>query len=256
MSGVIEICVSLSEETEEHYAYLNKNFEQLRTAHDLVFHKCYINKKLSQSVSDRHALGLHDIFSKPFGSNTLARVVADSDTVMLARGWDEMLLESMKSCDVLGTEYEDIGGFSSGNGLVQTYKRRPIVIWLAYKPEHFPVFNGVDLKHLKQQLLLINSDVLSKRYNLPIGHSLFREVAWQLPELYDKHGLRDAILKRVNVTTSEAKAVKSGCDYNEEYHLNGVPYVGHQRGSLSKAFRKHNLSKIFYDAVDAWVSKL
>ena len=57
----------------------------------------------------------------------------------------------------------------------------------------------------------------------------------------------------IRPTLGAAKAVTTNQDYHTEYQLkDGTPFVAHQRGSMSKAFRQHPLSTTFYDACELY----
>jgi len=181
-------------------------------------------------------------------------ILSDSDCLMLVRGWDSILTDLIKDYGVVGATYEDIGGFSSGDADVQTYKRLPNASWLAFSPDYSWDF---DPMCDKGNSLLIDSQELSETFNLPIGKSLFREPMWQLPVYIRKNSIKSYPLKFIRPTSGLAKAVQSGEDYHTEYQLeDGTPFLAHQRGSLSKAFRQHHLSRTFYDACESYIRNL
>lgn len=204
------------------------------------------------SGSVGHALGIK-AFLENLKSDDI-NIISDGDCVVLAKNWDLHIEKILETHGIVGTTYEDIGGFSSGNGPVQTYKRIPNFTWAALSPRHSWNF---DAMCQKQENLPIDSDELSKTFNLPVGTSLLREGNWRLPIHLRENGIPYYSLKFVRPTSGDAKAVLSGEDYHTEYQLeDGSPFVAHQRGSMSKAFRHHHLSKTFYDACEAYLNKV
>lgn len=203
------------------------------------------------SGSIAHMLGIKASLQN-FEENEI-NIIADSDTVMLIKGWDTILTRLMKYQDVVGTIYEDIGGFSSGSDTAQTYKRVPNFTWCALTTRQSWDF---DVSADKANLFPIETEQHSKAFNLPIGYSLFREPCWKFPLYLYENFISYYSLEFVRPTSGKAKAVTSGEDYHTEYTLDdGTPFVAHQRGSMSKAFKVHPLSKSFYDAVEAYIRK-
>ena len=181
-------------------------------------------------------------------------ILSDSDCLMLVKGWDSILKEILTEYGVVGATYEDIGGYSSGDHECQTYKRLPNASWSAFSPKYDWNF---DPTCEKESNLLIDTQELSETFNLPIGRSLFREPMWKLPIYIRENNIKTYPLNFIRPTSGNAKAILTGEDYHTEYQLNdGSPFVAHQRGSLSKAFRQHPLSKTFYDAYERYIGEL
>ena len=205
------------------------------------------------SGSIGHMIGLNAIFKSCAGDDEI-NVISDSDCIMLMKGWDSWLRDAVhQGYGALGTTYEDVGGFSSGSGTAQTYKRIPNFSWCALAPRNNWDF---DTSSDKQNLFPIMTKEQSEIWNLPIGSQLYREPCWMFPHFLSLNGIKPYPFDFVRPTSSKAKAVLSGEDYHTEYQLHdGTPYVAHQRGSMSKAFRVHHLSKTFYDACEAYIEK-
>jgi len=199
-----------------------------------------------------HALGIQSVLSNL--APGMINIVSDSDCIVLKKGWDTTIRNLMSEYKIIGSTYEDIGGFSSGSGLGQTFKRIPNFTWVALSPDFSWDF---DAMCQKQDLLLIDTQELSETFNLPIGYSLFREPIWKLPVYIRENKVKHYPLVFVRPTSGNARAVTTGEDYHTEYQLNdGTPFVAHQRGSLSKEFRQHHLSKTFYDACEKYIGDL
>jgi len=182
-------------------------------------------------------------------------IIADSDTVVLAKGWDDYV--RIKTLDqkvgTFGTTYEDIGGFTSGEGLVQTYKKCPNVVWMALSPLH----RWRDLKAMPKKVknILIENEGMSKIYGLPVGHEVLRDVAWQIPEYLSSRGISYEGWKQLKPTSPEAIILKGLIEYHEEYQVeSGVPFVVHHRGSMRNVYRGTRVSNAFYGEVDKWLA--
>ena len=203
------------------------------------------------SGSVGHALGIQAFLSNLKQDHI--NIISDSDCVVLCKNWDEKIKNILENKGIAGTTYEDIGGFSSGNSTVQTYKNIPNFTWAALSPEYNWNF---DAMCQKQENLQITTVEQSQTFNLPIGYSLLREGNWKLPVHLKENRIPYYSFKFVRPSSQEAKAVLSGEDYHTEYQLqDGTPFVAHQRGSMSKAFRHHHLSKTFYDACELYLAK-
>lgn len=178
-------------------------------------------------------------------------VICDSDTVVVARGWDDYLRRRIviDGMGFIGTTYEDVGGFSSGTSAVQTYKRAPTFTFAAFNPKHD--WRDLDVLPDKEKQIAITDERLSRLYGLPIGHSVFGEAGWQVPQFVSDNGILCDGWEHVK-PTGKAVVLEGLADYNEEFHAQGTPFVVHQRGSLRHVFREDKMSRRFYDTCDAW----
>lgn len=183
-------------------------------------------------------------------------IIVDSDTVVLAKGWDDYVRHLVLDKDVgtFGATYEDVGGFTSGAGAVQTYKGAPNVVWMALSPLH----RWQDLRALpeKSSNLEITSAGMSQIYGLPIGSHVLRDVAWQIPEYLASREISYVGLKQLKPSHVASVVLKNLSDYHEEYHVEGdVPFIVHHRGSMKYKYRSDDISVNFYAKVDAWLTE-
>lgn len=193
-----------------------------------------------------HALGMTD--------DGDIHLIVDSDTVVIAKGWDDYVRCSIidRKVGAFGTTYEDVGEFTSGTGTIQTYKKCPNVVWFAMSPAH----SWRDLKALpdKGNNILIDNEGLSKIYGLPVGYNVLKDVAWQLPEYLASREISFDGWKQHKPSKS-ALVLKGLVDYHEEYHVEGdVPFVVHHRGSMRHTYRGDRVSTNFYTTVDAYIN--
>jgi hypothetical protein len=185
-------------------------------------------------------------------------IIVDSDTAVLAKGWDDHVRCELldKRIGTVGTTYEDVGGFTSGGGNVQTYKGIPNVVWMALSPLH----KWRDLRAMpkKSEDIPIKTEGQAKTYGLPVGYHVLRDVAWQIPEYLTSRNISYTGWKQLKPTKS-AIVLKGLSDYHEEYQViandASVPFVVHHRGSMRHSFRGDRISQNFYAAVDAWLTK-
>jgi len=184
-------------------------------------------------------------------------IICDSDTVVVAKGWDEYLRQRLvvDKVSIIGSAYEDVGGFSSGNKGVQTYKKIPTVTWCALSPLHD--WRTLDVTPNKAHRVSINTKVLSETYNLPEGNAVFGEVGWTIPEYLRKYGLTCEAWRQ-RKASKDSIIIKNLSDYHEEFHVgnenDSIPFVVHHRGSMRHAYRSNKISALFYGAVDKYIA--
>jgi len=176
-------------------------------------------------------------------------IIADSDTVMLVNSWDVIAENVLRKVGVFGTSYERIGGRSSGSVPVQTYKNIPNVTWIALSKRYD--FSRLQMRPDKQNPLPITNQELSELYQLPVGYSLLKDSGWQIPSYLKENNIPYKALVQEK-PTDNAKVLRTGDNSHEEYQFEGEPFIAHQRGSLSRGYRSHELSIKFYDTLDAY----
>lgn len=183
-------------------------------------------------------------------------VVCDSDTVVLARGWDDYVRSELldKKVGIIGTTYEEVGGFTSGGGNVQTYKGIPTMAWVAFSPLH--KWRDLRVMPKKGDDIQITNEGMAKIYGLPIGYRVLRDVGWQVPEYLASRGISYTGWKQ-RKGSKDAIVLRGLSDYHEEYHVtygpDSLPFVVHHRGSLRHAYRGDRISQNFYNAVDKYL---
>lgn len=270
----INVYVVVSPSSAAYYNYMIKNYIDLaryaervkfivvhleNVAH-LLTHTDRMIHVVAASVASSsayHAYALNAALNDIDYISSQISILADSDTVMLQRGWDVILEEILSKYDMTGIAYEDINGYSSGTGKLQTYKNLPAGAWLAMSTIHQVKWSELDMTQGSTTPILIDTDELSRIYNLPVGYSVFPgEAGWRIPQFIYEHKLTYLTLSHVKPTKT-AKVIKTGQDYHEEFWLpDGTPIIAHQRGSRKHAFRSMPLSAPFYDACDAHINHL
>lgn len=201
--------------------------------------------------SEGHASWLLDALQEcdpSADSDLTCHIIADADTVLVRPGWDTRLhrafLDEDASC--VGVTYEGIGGLTSGDGPVQTYKDRPNLTWVALSP--FAGWMDFDPRPNKANHLPIDTWHRSMINGLPVGSLMLRDVGWKFPEYL--HG-RGMLRKAVSLPheKKQPRVVPSDIiHYSEEFHWDDEPFLVHQRGSSNRRFNVDPISKTFYDA--------
>lgn len=231
--------------------YKEPKFFVIQTWRDtLRFLKAKLGIYTPMSGSNGHSAGLSSALSMVtpgLGVN----IIGDTDAVILKKNWDIDLIQLLETYGILATCYEDVGGFSSGNGKVQTYKAKPNLTWMALSP----IFDWAkfDPRPNKYKNIKIDSDSLSELYNLPLSFEMVCDVGWKMPSFLAQYNIPYKVFKQVKPTSDEARAIKTGNDYHEEYQLDGTPFLGHQRGSHKHPFRGNEISESFYNACDSYI---
>jgi hypothetical protein len=206
----------------------------------------------NHSGSMGHAYGLEKAIENFDVDN--CNIVSDTDVMMLRENWDFDLLTVLndEKLDILGTQHEKIGGFISGNLVLQQYKQLPSTTWFAVrKGLSLP---SLDLRPDKEMPMDINSLHLSQLYNLPIGYKLFKDTGWRIPSYLHSRKLTSQVLDLVKPTDENSQVLKGENPYHDEFHLKGSPFLAHQRGSMSHVYRIDKLSRGFYNACDKYLS--
>lgn len=182
-------------------------------------------------------------------------VLCDSDTVVLARGWDDYVRQALidRKIGIIGTAVEDVGGFTSGGGTVQMAKNLPTVAWCALSPLY--TWRNLRAMPRKHQGIPIRTEDQAKIYNLPVGYEVLCDVAWQIPDYLHANKIPYQAWKQLK-PTKDASVLKGLSDYHEEYNVpdpDNCPFVVHQRGSMRHAFRGDRISQGFYAAVETYL---
>lgn len=217
-----------------------------------TYHVPDVDPPNSMAGSTAHAACIEDALR--FTDDGEIHLLLDSDTVVLARGWDDYIRIALldRKVGIIGTAVEDVGGHSSGSTPVQMAKRLPTVAWCALSPLH--KWQSLQAMPKKDCNIPIKTEEQSKIYNLPIGYEVLRDVAWQIPQYLHDHNISYEAWPQLKPSKT-AVVLKSLTDYHEEWHVAGdVPFVAHQRGSLRHPYRGAGTSANFYNAVDAWLA--
>ena len=204
------------------------------------------------SGSFGHAYAL-DLAMSLFDTNGF-NILSDTDVAIVSKDWDTFLVKLFQSShiDLLGTQLEPIGGFSSGNSKFQQYKGKPSTTWLMFKPKFNP--SGLSMLPQKDSNIEIRSAKQSRIYGLPIGYELVRDTGWQIPEFIFEHKIKFQVLDIVKPSDKSSIVLKGLGDYHDEFHLHGYPILVHQRGSMNHIYRQDLHSKSFYDAIDRFLN--
>jgi hypothetical protein len=198
----------------------------------------------TQKGSVGHALGIAKCLEnlEPGAIN----VVSDVDVLIIRKNWDDVLRDEFleKATGILGTTYENFSGFSSGTSTTQNYKNKPTLTWCAFSPNYD--FKLMKVMPDKLNVLKIDNEYLSDIFGLPIGFSLLKDVGWELPFFLHDNLIPFKIFEHIKPTDSKSIVLKGAYPYHDEFHLNGIPFLVHQRGSMKHVYRLDSISRDFY----------
>lgn len=262
---MINVHVSVDAFSIPYFEYMIKNYRALAFKPDEVrfyaqcMDKCeasalkltpYVKAVSQQHHSEGHANSINSALKmgRELGGNNL---IADSDTVMLAYGWDEIVERELQYVGVLGATFAPLDTSSNQRRLM--YVDKPMFTWFAFSSQFD--LTGIDASPAMHSDLPITDERLSRIYGLPVGYALFRDTGWKVPEFLDRHSVSYKTLLHARPRT-DARAVKTNDNYNEEYQLDGIPFVGHQRGSRKHTFKSPPHSSIFYSACESYIKDL
>lgn len=218
---------------------------------DMTQSQTYVVSEAKEGGSYGHATCIMDAF-KLMTDNEI-HIICDSDAFVVAKGWDNFIrLKASCGVGMAGTTYEELGGFSSGTGNVQTYKQIPTFTWAMLGAG--PPWNTLDVMPNKEHRILIADEKMSQIYNLPVGHHVFGEAGYQLPLFLHQNRVKYEAWKQLK-PSKDAVVLFGLSDYHEEYHVDGIPFVVHHRGSLRHPYRGSRLSKAFFEKVDTWIEQ-
>jgi len=269
----INIHTVFSNHSKEYYEYMIQNhIEKSSDENDLMFfgycldgdsevsgcNKVYSLPKIAAGVptSDLHGHGLNYTLKEVIHQENLndeINVFADSDSVILMRNWDYVLVNLLTYNGIVGTTFEKIGGFCSGDGKTQTYKNKPSITWMALSPKHD--WTEMDLMPEMGSTIEIDTEEKSEIFELPLGYNLLRDTGWKLPIFLHENKIPFLGFEHVAPGDPQSIALKDCENYNEEYQIEGEPFLGHQRGSRKRKFRKTPLSSKFYNSCEAYNRK-
>jgi hypothetical protein len=204
------------------------------------------------SGSSGHSAGVNSAFKMTGGGKI--DIIADTDTVIVYPQWDKLIEELLQTNAIIGTSYEDKGCFSSGGGQVQTYKSSPNLTWMALSPRY--PFHQVDASHRLYRHEPIKTQEQADLYGLQVGEKLLCDVGWKIPAFLKEHNVSAKVFKQLKPGSPNCKVILTANDYNEEFQLDGVPVIVHQRGSRKHPFRTQPLSAPFYDAAERYLSAI
>lgn len=217
-----------------------------------IYLKFLFGKKSNLGGSNGHAAGInHMMRNLPLLAGH--HVIADSDVAMLMHGWDVWMIQELETWDLIGTPYEPMAGFSSGESQIQTYKDFPNPIWMAIHER--TDISAMDWMPNKEENIKIDSTERSLLYNLPMDYELVCDVGWRFPEFCKKYSIRAKAFNQIKPSSNEIKVLRTNQDYNEEYQWEGKAVVGHQRGGSRHQFRASKVSIPFYECVELAVGK-
>ncbi|MEM9296797.1 MAG: hypothetical protein AAGA64_00290 [Bacteroidota bacterium] len=231
--------------------YTEQEVEKEMSQHSWVQH---LEFSQHNGGSGGHALAMHKALQVMKRDDI--NVLLDTDMVLLVKNWDLHIRNILEDSDLFGTSHLDYGLFGLGYGEVEDcqYGGVPNTSFFAMHPRHD--FSDLDLTPDKSNILKIDSVELSLITSLPINTHCHRDTGWKVPFYVKEHNLRAKIVRHRKPRHHKCAILRNEMDYSEEFVLDNIPFVAHQRGSWKRPFRKDNLSREFYDAVELYLVKI
>jgi hypothetical protein len=199
------------------------------------------------NLSVAHMLGLRHVLDNIVVD--AINVIADSDTIMLKRGWDDDVRRICETCSCVGTTYVPFDQPGSRQGKIKTYVSHPNFCWIALAA-------GIDWKSFdpaRNDMIPVTTQGMADLTGLNIGDVWLQDTAFKFPEFLNALNKQFINLERVY---DKRIVLTSSCDdWHDEFHLNGEPFVAHQNRGSRYVFRSQPHSAPFYDACDAWLAK-
>src|SRR5579885_624450 len=266
----INIHATVSANSLGYYRYMQRNYRALASGENAVQFFVYCLDRGSANKL-KGAADIEKLFALPWGRgsgghaqaietalSTMPKgdlnIIADTDAVLLMREWDRRLVQEMvvqKRWGIVGTRLEDIGGFSTGETKYQQYKKKPSTTWMALSPDYD--FSALQVRPDKKNFIEVKDQHTSEIYNLPVGYFVVKDTGWQIPSYLDERKIPYMAFDIVKPTAPEAKALRDTNPCHDEFQWDGVPFLAHQRGSMTHRFRIDPLSVDFYDACDRYL---
>lgn len=229
-----------------YFLAMKRQMKQLAARPELLARFSVVCPGVGGSGSQNHAEGLQDAMGS-LASHAI-NIICDSDTMVLAQGWDDLIRAALRHDHAVGTGYGAVGSFGPGDGLVQTYKRRPNFTWLALSDSIAPeLWARCDLSSDLPNVSTFASDAEAEIFGLRAHQSLLHEVSWRWPQFLHDNRLITSCFDR-----TQRVALQGLSGYHEEYSLDKVPFVAHQRGASKHPFMSQPHSAPFYAAVEAF----
>lgn len=233
--------------TNQYVNYCFAAMERLATTGEqLVLRPHLINtdKQARYQPALNHVLAIAEALAEAAKQPDAWHVVCDSDTVVVCKGWDRVMKETLHRVSCLGTTYMRKGGRSTGSHVLQTFKDRPHGAWLALRPGEPWDRYVPHQEDIQNRLIETDEDV--KIFGLSKGHYLLMDTCWDLPLFLHENKLTYATMENVD----PLRSLKGLQPAHEEWWYDGKPFVVHQGKSRKNAFRQTEYSKSFYARCD------
>jgi hypothetical protein len=286
----IDILTGVNPVNYEYFFYFVDNFRKLssgqvelnfkvltgpaRGRQELTCNQRQINAIRSKNVEvidGNHLQGLGEALNH-FVSNLNDEtnvLISDIDVAMVKKNWDIESLELLKTHDVLGLPFEESSALKLGaspNNAIRPQKT-PSVIWMMFKNNN-PAWKNLDFTHSKDEESTI-SQLETSIYNIPEGFYVAKDVGWRIPKFLKQNNLSHFAMTNINRHSPLPPIIFSGISTDlpwgdgtgksgwlcDEGVINGVPFLAHQKLSQRWQFKGSNISKVFYDTVDAYINK-
>jgi len=217
-----------------------------------------------------HSRCLNALFA---GVDADLAIICDYDMALVARDWDELLADQLKRVAVIGSPYaSDIPfTFKLPNDVAvsaRRYQGKVNCMFVAFTPRELKArtdrlcdFAALYSDPASIPLRFVANPIESRCFGLPIGAFLHLDTGMLLPQVIERHGLRQRILVRRVRNYTVLTSARFPDNYvpvllPEEYFCDDTPLVVHFRKGASKSESEHFTREMFIRDVRAWVDAL
>ena len=266
----IHIHATVSSNSVRYFDYVCENYIGLSSGKHRLFFYVYCLDVASYLILSRDKR-IHQAHGLKFGRGSIGHaqsieaaianfaagqinIISDTDITILMQDWDlalEKLLVGPDAVGVVATKMEPLGGFNSGQTKIQHYKEKPTTTWMAMSPQFD--FSGLKVMPDKENYISVDTQELADLYQIPVGYLVLKDTGWQVPAYLHDNKIPFLTLDIHKPTAPESIVLKGCSPYHDEFHLQGKPFLAHQRGSMKHRFRIDPLSCGFYDACDKYL---
>lgn len=195
-------------------------------------------------------------------------IIADTDTVVMLKNWDEYIYDMLKNNYCVGCQYNTIWH----------YKNYPCFIWAAFGEncgfdyilkEPFPNKTNIYkfLTHNESEFynyifyseshIKMNSDLL-KKHNFENDYKsvMIADVGWDFPKFLVDNNLKYKVFDNISNFDFRHRFLNGYMAVNHvEYHINDIAFLAHQESGTARPFRKVSESSEFYEAYEKMINE-
>jgi hypothetical protein len=207
------------------------------------------------------------------GADADLAVICDYDMALVAKDWDELLFEQLKGVAVVGSPYASDMPFTFNlpnevSVTARRYQGKVNCMFVAFAPRELKArtdrlcdFAALFSDPASIPLRFISNAIESRCFGLPIGAFLHVDTGMLLPQVIERHGLRQRILARRVRNYTVLTSARFPENYvplllPEEYFCGDTPLVAHFRKGASKSESEHFTREMFAHDVRGWIDAL
>ena len=228
--------------------------------------------KFFHANSVTHSRCLNALFA---GVDADLAIICDYDMALVARDWDALLVDQFtaKGVAVLGSPYASDAPFTfklpnDVTVSARRYQGKVNCMFFAFAPRDLKAktdrlcdFGALYNEPSSIPLRFISNPIESLCFGLPVGAFMHLDTGGLLPQLIERHKLRQHVLTRRVRSYTVLTSARFPEDFPphllpEEYVLDDTPLVAHFRKGASKSESDNFTREMFARDVRAWIAGL